>query len=305
MKGEIMIRIALTASALAIFALEATAQEFDRPYWLDRSVIEALGRSDIRVPADMVTFSVTFREVDEDSRDAMFAASDRARLAAAAIRSRGGDGVQITSRADIQAIHQEYRNREGERLSSERDDRIDNYAVSVTLTVVIRDVSRAMSVRAAAMAVGPEATSDLTYSLDETSPSRLRAYRAAVQDAAARARIAAEASGSPIGGLLVLQDGNGPCLGSWQAGTARDAIQVRAARAQLDTATESVVVTARGPANWCSPRRILSACNCPATSRRCRSQLRFVRSTPLAKPRSRARRSCRSRAFRRLCRNPR
>jgi uncharacterized protein YggE len=237
-----MIRIAMAASALTLFAAQATAQEFDRPYWLNRSVIEALGRSDIHVPADMATFSVTFREVDEDSRDAMFAASDRARLAAAAIRSRGGDGVSITSRADIQAIHQEYRNREGERLSSERDDRIDNYAVSVTLSVIVRDVSRTANVRAAAMAVGPEATSDVVYSLDETAPGRLRAYRAAVQDAAARARIAADASDSALGALLVLQDGQGPCLGSWQTGVARNRSEYASA-SPIGVADESVIVT--------------------------------------------------------------
>ncbi len=237
-----MMRILLAATAAMCVVAQASAQEFDRPYWLNRSVIEALGRSDLRVPADMASFSVTFREVDEDSRDAMFAASDRARLAAAAIRSRGGDGVSVTSRAEIQAIHQEYRNREGERLASERDDRIDNYAVSVTLTVIIRDVSRTANVRAAAMAVGPEATSDVVYSLDETSPGRLRAYRAAVQDAAARARIAADASGSALGGLLVLQDGQGPCLGSWQTGTARN----RAEYASVSTAIvsdDNIVVT--------------------------------------------------------------
>lgn len=222
--GDSMIRmilaIAFSAGALSpAFAQEAT---FERPYWLDRSVIEAIGRAQIDVPADTASFSVTFREVDDSSRDAMFAASDRARLAAAAIRSRGGDGVRITSSADAEAIHEEYRNREGERLSSERADQVENYAVSVTLSVVVNDVARAANVRAAAMAVGPEETSDLSYTLDENAPSRLRAYRAAVQDAAARARIAAEASGASLGGLLVLQDGLGPCLGRWQSGAARD-----------------------------------------------------------------------------------
>jgi hypothetical protein len=49
----------------------------------------------------------------------------------------------------------------------------------------------------------------------------LRAYRAAVQDATARARIAAEASGATLGRLLVLQEGQGPCLGRWNSGNAR------------------------------------------------------------------------------------
>jgi uncharacterized protein YggE len=240
-----MIRTLLVAVLSLGAAAPAFAQDasFDRPYWLDRSVIEALGRAQITVPADTATFSVTFREVDDNSRDAMFAASDRARLAAAAIRSRGGDSVRITSSANIEAIHQEYRNREGERLSSERADQIENYAVSVTLSVTVRDVARAANVRAAAMAVGPEQTSDLSYTLDENAPARLRAYRAAVQDAAARARVAAEGSNAALGGLLVLQEGQGPCLGRWQSGPARNRDNVQNSPTAVTSVDDEIVVT--------------------------------------------------------------
>ncbi len=219
-----MFALSMCAIAAAV-AGPATAQQatFERPYWLDRAVIETLGKSEIDVRADRARFSVTFREVARESRDAMMAASDRARLATAAIRSRGGDAVHISSSADIEAIHEDYRNREGERIESDRADRVQNYAVSVTLNIVITDVSKALNVRAAAMAVGPEQSDDLTYTLDENAPARLRAYRAAVQDATARARAAAEASGATLGHLLVLQEGQGPCLGRWQQGASRAA----------------------------------------------------------------------------------
>jgi uncharacterized protein len=243
-----MIRTTIVAALSLCAVAPAFAQEaFDRPYWLDRRVIEALGRAEINVTADTARFEVTFREVDGNARDAMFAASDRARLAEAAIRSRGGDSVRISSSAEVEAIHEEYRNREGERMSSERADQVANYAVSVTLDVVIRDVTRAASVRAAAMAVGPEETSDISYSLDENAPDRLRAYRAAVQDAAARARAAAEASGATLGGLLVLQDGQGPCLGNWDTGVARrrDTEFNRTATGIVSGADEIVVTGAR------------------------------------------------------------
>lgn len=240
-----MIRIVLAASAAVCFVAQASAQEFDRPYWLDRSVIESLGRSQVEVEADTASFSVTFREVDGNSRDAMFAASDRARLATEAVRSRGGDAVRITSSADIEAIHQEYRNRDGDRVSTERDDQIVNYSVSVTLNVVVRDVRRAALVRAAAMAVGPEETSDLEFSLDENAPARTRAYRAAVQDAASRARIAAEASNAALGGLLVLQEGQGPCLGRWISGSARNRdVQSSVNPVAVESGGEEIVVTA-------------------------------------------------------------
>ncbi|MBL8546851.1 MAG: SIMPL domain-containing protein [Hyphomonadaceae bacterium] len=221
---------------------------FERPYWLDRAVIEALGRAELEVPADRASFSVTFTEVDGNARDAMFAASDRARLAAAAIRSRGGQGVSIQSSAEIETIHQEYRNRDGERVSSERADQVENYAVNVTLNVAINDISRAVATRAAAVAVGPESISDLSFSLDENAPARMRAYRAAVQDAAARARVAAEASGAPLGRLLVLQEGQGPCLGRWYSAAAGDGARSRdnvqtSPSAMLSVGEEAIVVT--------------------------------------------------------------
>lgn len=241
-----MIRKLAAALVCLVAAAPASAQEaFDRPYWLDRSVIEALGHAQVVVAADEASFSVTFREVADESRAAMLAASDRARLAAAAIRSRGGDAVRISSNASIEAIYQTYRNREGDQISTERADQIENYVVSVTLQILVSDVSRAPDVRAAAMAVGPQEATDLRYDLAETAPARLRVYRAAVQDAAARARAAAEASGAALGRLLVLQEGQGPCLGRWQTGASRErnAVYDTPSPVTRYSAEESVVVT--------------------------------------------------------------
>ncbi|HYD84331.1 MAG TPA: SIMPL domain-containing protein [Opitutus sp.] len=200
----------------------ALAQDaFDRPYWLDRSVIEARGSASVLASADNAAFSVTFQEVANDARSALFAASDRARLATAAMRARGGDAVYVRPEAEVTAIHAEYRNRGGERLSSERADQVESYAASVRLAVQVTDMARVADIRAAAMAVGPEETSDVEYNLLGNTQERLRVYRAAVQDASARARAAAEASGAALGRLLVLQDGQGPCLGRWQTGVSR------------------------------------------------------------------------------------
>lgn len=209
-----MIRTMCAAAAFACAAWPAAAQDiFDHPYWVDRPIVEAQGRAQVSAPADEAFFSVTFTGVAADARAALFSASDRARLAVAAIRTRGGDTARITSSAEVNAIYREYRNGEGERVSSERTDQIDNYAATVTLEVRLADVRRALDARAAALAVGPEAVSDLQFRLTASAPARLQAYRAAVQDAAARARITAEASGSPLGRLLVLQEGEGPCIG--------------------------------------------------------------------------------------------
>lgn len=239
MRALVLCCFCAVAGASPAFAQDA----FDRPYWLDRAVIETIGRAQVVVPADEASFSVTFREVASDSRAAMFAASDRARLATAAMRSRGGDAVSVASATAVEAIYEEYRNREGERVSSERADQIANYSVSVTLNVRVTNVALAADVRASAMAVGPQETGDLNYALTETAPARLRAYRAAVQDAATRARVSAEASGAVLGRLLVLQEGQGPCLGRWMGGPSRNRAAMQESMTPVTTVEDEVVVT--------------------------------------------------------------
>ena len=202
----------------ALMCASASAQEagFDRPYWLDRAVIEAIGRAEIQFAPDRATFSVTFQETAQQAREAEAQAADRARLAAAAIRRRGGEGVKIQSFVAVQPVYHQYTDHQGQHVDSDRPDQIDNYVARVTLSVEVNDTAHAADARAAAMAVGPESTGDLSYSLRETGEQHRRVFAAAAEDAAQRARLAAQASGAHLGTLLVLQEGQGPCLGSWR-----------------------------------------------------------------------------------------
>ncbi|MBK6703953.1 MAG: SIMPL domain-containing protein [Caulobacteraceae bacterium] len=111
------------------------------------------------------------------------------------------------------AIYREYRNDAGQAFPSGALTNRQLLSDSGALGVRVSDVRRALDARAAALAVGPENVGDLQFRLSESAPARLQAYRAAVQDAAARARIAAEGGGAPLGRLLVLQEGQGPCIG--------------------------------------------------------------------------------------------
>jgi uncharacterized protein YggE len=214
------IRVLLLAgAAAATLGGSAFAQEeqsgFDRPYWLDRSVIEAIGRAELEVTPDRATFQVAYEETARDAGDASAQAADRARLAVAAMRQRGGDAVEIRSAVTMQANYQEYRTREGVVEQREGAENIRSYTARVTLSVEITDISRAPGVRAAALAVGPEQAHPLAFSLRATTQHNRRAFAAAVEDAALRARAAAEASSTRLGPLLALQEGQGPCLGSW------------------------------------------------------------------------------------------
>jgi uncharacterized protein len=212
-------RLVISALSFAALCGAAAAQEqssgFDRPYWLDRSVIEAIGRAEIEVMPDHATFSVTFVATEREAGAASAQAADRARLAVAAMRQRGGEAVEIRAAVGIAANYTEYRNREGEVEQREGAENIRSYTAHVQLDVEIKELARAGPVRAAALAVGPEEAQPLQFSLRLTSEHNRRVFAAAAADAAARARTAAEATGTPLGRLLALQEGQGPCLGNW------------------------------------------------------------------------------------------
>lgn len=214
-----MRRILITTVALACLAGPAGAQQgqqrFERPYWLDRGVIEEIGRARVETNPDRASFSVTFSETAHEAGDATANAADRARAATAAIRSRGGAHVEVHSALNVQANYSQYTDRQGQRQTNERPDEIDSYTASVTLAVTVTEIARASDVRAAALAARPQAISDLRYDIRMTTQLARRAYTAAVEDAAARARAAAEAAGVHVGALLALQEGQGPCMGSW------------------------------------------------------------------------------------------
>jgi len=217
------IRALLMAGAAALMTTglgaSASAQEeqsgFDRPYWLGRSVIEAIGRAELEVTPDKASFQVTFEETAREAGNASAQAADRARLAVAAMRQRGGNAVSIRSAVTMQSNYEEYRTREGVVEQREGAENIRSYTARVTLSVEVNDIARAPGVRAAALAVGPEQAQALTFSLRATNEHNRRAFAAAVEDAASRARAAAQASSTQLGPLLVLQEGQGPCLGSW------------------------------------------------------------------------------------------
>lgn len=212
-------RALLLAGCMLGMGGAAAAQEeqsgFDRPYWLDRSVIEAIGRAEADIAPDRATFSVTFEETAREAGEASAQAADRARLAVAAMRQRGGETLEIRSAVSLQANYEEYRTREGVVEQREGAENVRSYTARVSLEVEVKDIARAPGVRAAALAVGPEQAEPLSFSLRMTTEHNRRVFAAAAADAAARARAAAEAAGARLGSLLVLQEGQGPCLGSW------------------------------------------------------------------------------------------
>ncbi len=211
-------------------------------------MIEVLGRANLEVPPNRASFNVSFVETDRDANDAMRLAVERGRAAYNAIKAIAGASARVQTSVSVNPYYEQYRDKDGDRIENRRADKVKGYEARVSVSVTVTDVSKAGSARAAALALGPEDSSSMRVYLERTAELNRQAYEAAVADAAARARMSASAAGTRLGRLMVLQEGNGPCLGRWttQPGIVPQRPEyARAAPAPMMKARQdSIVVTA-------------------------------------------------------------
>ncbi len=207
----------LTGIAALSITGQSIAQDrvFEEPYWTQKPVIEAMGRAHLEVPPNRASFSVEFRETSTRSEEAMQLAVERARIAYETVKKVAGDASRITSSVTVEPYYKQYRERDGGRVENTRADKVDGYAAKVSLSVTMLDVDKSGAARAALLALGPEQSSRLRVYLERTAKINRQAYEAAVEDASLRAKASAKAAGATLGNLMVLQEGNGPCLGQW------------------------------------------------------------------------------------------
>ena len=215
--------VGVTAFAIGLGTQGLSAQGqaagvFEQPYWINKPVIEALGRADLQVLPNQTSFSVAYKETGETASAATRAASDRAKAAYAAMEGVAGDALNVTSAVTVTPIYNQTRDDEGNLITDYSPDKIRAYEASVQLSVSVKDMSKASRTRAAALALGPEYSSYFNNSLERDTEILQAAQMAAIKDGRERAEKMAAAAGVSLGRLLVVQEGSGPCLGEWTDG---------------------------------------------------------------------------------------
>jgi uncharacterized protein len=211
-----LVLLALTALAAAP-AMAQEADKFVRPYWWDKPVVEGLGRAILNVAPNRARFDVAFVETDSDSDAATKKAVARAKIAYDAIRKVAGDRARVTSSVNVTAYYEQYRDKDGNIQTNTREDKVKGYEARVSMYVVLTDTSLAGRARAAALALGPKDSGSISIYLEQTTAMQRDAMEEAAKDARERARLTAVAAGAKLGDLLVLQEGNGPCMGEWSS----------------------------------------------------------------------------------------
>lgn len=241
-KLKLLVGLSLFASLSAASQSADGDMVFEQPYWIERPVIEALGRASLELPPNRGQFAVHFVETNRESKTAMQSAVERARAAYTAIKSVAGESSEVTTSVMIEPYYEQYRDRDGDRIENRRADKVKGYEARVSVQVLVKDVELAGTARAAALALGPERADPLRLYLERTADVLQQSYEAAASDGAARARISAAAAGATLGEVLVIQEGNGPCLGRWTSSAGRVTAD-RVRRAPSAQMLDSVVVT--------------------------------------------------------------
>lgn len=206
---------ALVVVAAPAFGQQVDPNRFVRPYWWDKPVVEALGRAMIEVAPNRAYFGVAYTATDSQSGKAMELASAKAKLVSDAIKKIAGDKASVRSSISMTPYYEQYRDKDGNVIDNRQPDKIRGYEARASIQVTLKDVSIAGRARAAALALGPQSSDAVRFSLIETVDLQRTALAAAAKDARLRAESTAAAAGGKLGELLVLQEGRNPCMGNW------------------------------------------------------------------------------------------
>jgi uncharacterized protein len=204
---------AVAQTAVRSLPPEDTTYAALRPYWIERPVIEVIGRASLDFQPNRARLMVQMEAMDPDADRAQMAVSDRARAAVARVQQLAGSKAKVTAVATREEVYEQYRTRDGTRVENERSDKVEFYVQRWAITVVLEDPALASRVRAELLAAGNAQELGSVGFWFEPSPAETRAlFQAAVDDGTARAEIAARASGGARLRLLVMQEGQQQCL---------------------------------------------------------------------------------------------
>ena len=208
------------ALALASAAAPASAQTVGvinpspygpAPWWMREPIIASLGVVHTELPANRASFSAVFEAVDHSAPDATRAAAAKVKALNDALRAFDHDKVRVATTYATRPLYEQYKDKDGNRVDNERADKIERYETSVNVTVDVRDISILEKVYSTVMSAGPSSARQVYFSLKPDNATNTEMSKLAVADAAARARLAAEAAGARLGPVKLIDPTGRAC----------------------------------------------------------------------------------------------
>lgn len=241
---------ALAAPALAAMAAPALAQTppatigeryVPAPWWMRDPVIASVGHVRVEVPTNRAAFSATFQVVERTAAEASRRAADQVRALSQTLAGYGQDAVRVETTLTTRPLYDQYRDSDGVLRDNVRADRIARYQVDAVISVNVRDTAVLERAYATVVAAQPTNIGQVSFSLQPDNETNTWLANQAVRDAANRARVAAEAAGSRLGPVRVIDPSGRACetdvLAGWPSygsgaplPTTLDAVTVTGAR---------------------------------------------------------------------------
>ena len=190
----------------------SAAYPYDKaPWWMKESVITQTGYVFTEIPANRASFTATFLTNADTVDKAQAKAIDQTRALQQALAKLGKDAVRVTTGFSMRALYEEYRDKNGNRIEDQRADKINGYQVSLTLSVEIRDMAALEKAYALVLAATPTQTGDINFSLQPSNETNTWLYNEAIKDAHTRALQGAEAAGTKLGEVKVIDPTGRAC----------------------------------------------------------------------------------------------
>lgn len=181
------------------------------PWWMREPVIAATGEVTSHVPANRASFSAQFSSIDRSLAAAQKNAADKVRTLAKTLQAYGADKAQVETSLTVEPIYEQYRDKDGNLQNNVRPDKIERYEVRVSFGVQLRDVAVLERAYAAVVSAHPISISTVYFRLEPDNETNTELFKAAVGDAARRARLAVEATGGKLGRVRLIDPTSRAC----------------------------------------------------------------------------------------------
>jgi len=181
------------------------------PWWMREPIIAATGEVQTHISANRAVFNAEFSAVDKDLATAERAAADKVRALARTLGAYGADKAQVETTLSVRPIYEQYRDKDGNLQNNVRADKIERYEVLVTFNVDIRDLDVLERAYAAVASAHPVSMGQVGFNLEPDNETNAELFKAAMADAARRARLAADATGAKLGRVRLIDPTSRAC----------------------------------------------------------------------------------------------
>ncbi len=212
MKPTLLLTILLAAPGWAQTPPATIGQPFiPAPWWMKDPVIAAMGHVRTEVPANRANIAARFKKVEKTAGEATSAVAVQVKALDAALRVLGAGVVQVETTFNTSPLYDQYRDKDGNRIDNEREDRIRGYTGTASVAIEVRDMVALERAYRLVVAAAPTEIDDVSFRLEPSNAIKTAMAKSAVEDAARRARDSVAAAGARLGPVKIIDPSGRVC----------------------------------------------------------------------------------------------